>query len=618
MAKAKIPNQRNEYKRLNKRLNIYVANVQSVFELLSLEAARAAVKSEYDGSAPFRFDSSNDLKKKVKSIKSMYVSEIGGIIHKGINAEWAEGNRAMDNVVKGALRSYYAQVDGKYYKHYYQENGPAKKAFMARKDRGMGISDKLWSQAENLKEELEYAISTAIDKGTSAVTLSKRLSKYLLDFEKLKKDYKEKFGTAVECYDCEYRSIRLARSEINMAYRTASQERWKQLDFVVGYEIKLSGSHPHEDICDTLAGKYPKEFKWTGWHPNDLCYTVPILKTEDEFWEGDERLAKGKEPLYESVNKVDNVPMNFKSMVNEDREEIEKAIKKGTAAYYLKDNVRILHNIWDSEPYFTTKGELSIEDIIKLGVFANKDIITERIFSSNLQYNLSRQELHNNIIEEYLARGGHTGSDVVYMLGGGPANGKSTLVNSGRLNHPAGSLVIDADEVKAMIPEYGIMVNSGNSGLISSAANFVHEESSLLGKMIQQEALNRDLTIVIDGVNDGAYAKVSKKVNAIRDKYHKRIRADYVSLDTEKSLRYAQARAEKTGRKVPTEFIVEANAGVSKIIPEAIDNALFDELYLWDTNETGNPRLILTQIDGKLTIHNKKLYRRFLDKASVK
>jgi len=47
-----------------------------------------------------------------------------------------------------------------------------------------------------------------------------------------------------------------------MAYRTAEQTRW-----CVGYEIKLSQSYPWHDACDTLAGKYPKTFKWTGWHP---------------------------------------------------------------------------------------------------------------------------------------------------------------------------------------------------------------------------------------------------------------------------------------------------------------------------------------------------------------
>ena len=55
------------------------------------------------------------------------------------------------------------------------------------------------------------------------------------------------------------------------------------MDFILGNEIKLSHSHPCHDICDNLKGKYPKDLKWTGWHPNDLCYVIPIIKTEEQF-----------------------------------------------------------------------------------------------------------------------------------------------------------------------------------------------------------------------------------------------------------------------------------------------------------------------------------------------
>jgi hypothetical protein len=55
-----------------------------------------------------------------------------------------------------------------------------------------------------------------------------------------------------------------------MAYRSADVARWEKLDFVTGYEVKLSNNHPEYDICDELAGKYPKTFVFKGWHPN--CY----------------------------------------------------------------------------------------------------------------------------------------------------------------------------------------------------------------------------------------------------------------------------------------------------------------------------------------------------------
>lgn len=216
--------------------------------------------------------------------------------------------------------------------HYYQDNSDALKAFQYRRDRGLNLSQKLWKQSAKLKTEMEDALSCSIEKGIDAVTLSKRLSKYLSDFPLLQTDYKEKFGTASKAVDCEYRSIRLARSEINMAYRTAEQTRWRQFDFVVGYEIKLSNSHPREDVCDRLAGKYPKDFVWTGWHPNDLCYCIPILKSDEEF-------------LDDSItpkNEVSGVPQAFNDWCQEYKDSIEVARKRGTLPYFLKDNPKYL------------------------------------------------------------------------------------------------------------------------------------------------------------------------------------------------------------------------------------------------------------------------------------
>jgi hypothetical protein len=60
----------------------------------------------------------------------------------------------------------------------------------------------------------------------------------------------------------------------------------KQLDFVVGKEVHLSGAHNIEDMCNFLAGDYPKTFKFSGWHPNCLCYVTSILKTKEEFIKG--------------------------------------------------------------------------------------------------------------------------------------------------------------------------------------------------------------------------------------------------------------------------------------------------------------------------------------------
>lgn len=333
MAKPKIPNQKTKYNELNKRLSDYVALVRQIYDALNLEAAKMAERVHYNGEKPFRFGDYPQLRDSVLKLKNKFSTDMQALIYTGTSREWKESNLVQDLVADKVLKAYGAKVNGQKYKIYYQTNSDALKAFQTRKDNGMSLSKKLWNQATNYREELEFAISSAIQKGTSAVTLSKRISKYLQDFDLLQKDYKQKYGKAVTCNDCEYRSIRLARSEINMAYRTAEQKRWEQMDFVVGYEIKLSHAHhhrmPHGDICDELAGKYPKDFKWTGWHPNDMCYVVPILKTEEEFWADDDVKSK---------NEVSDTPQQFKDWVRDNKERIKKAKSRGTLPYFVKDN----------------------------------------------------------------------------------------------------------------------------------------------------------------------------------------------------------------------------------------------------------------------------------------
>lgn len=340
MSKPKIPNQKKKYQELNTRLNKYVALVEHIYDVLNLEAAKAVLRTDYSSNSenPFKWSDYPQTKKQIEDIQAQFVNYIHTIIYRGISEEWENSNEVQDLMANKVLRAYNAQVDGEKYKVLYQVNSDALKAFQNRKDKGFNVSAKLWQQSTIYKQELEAAISCAIQKGKSAITLSKQISKYLLDFPSLQKDYKDKYGSAEHLKDCEYRSIRLARSEINMAYRTAENERWKQMDFVVGYEIKLSSSHhhrmPHGDICDRLAGKYPKDFVWTGWHPNDLCYKIPILKTEEEFWEWDGR----SESTTESVNKVKDVPNAFKQWIGTNSQRIADAKRNGTLPYFLKDN----------------------------------------------------------------------------------------------------------------------------------------------------------------------------------------------------------------------------------------------------------------------------------------
>lgn len=356
MAKPKTPNQKRKYSELNKRLAKYVMLVESIYEDLNLEAAKIVGITDFtiDSDRPFMWSDYPQTRKRIRDLQERFVEDIGAVIYSGTSEEWKNSNEVQDLLANKVLQTYGATIGKKNYEILYQPNNDALKAFQQRKDKGFTISDKLWNQSTLYKQELEEAISCAIQKGTSAIILSKQISKYLLDFPQLQKDYKERFGKASRSMDCEYRSIRLAASEINMAYRQAENLRWQQMDFVVGYAIKLSNNHtcngkPFQDICDILAGKYPKDFQWTGWHPLCRCYKIPILKTEEEFWEWDGR----SEVSTTSVNEVKDVPEAFKQWVGANAYRIEEAKKRGTLPYFVRDNQKRIGSILDYTPTST-------------------------------------------------------------------------------------------------------------------------------------------------------------------------------------------------------------------------------------------------------------------------
>ena len=306
----------------------YIHALSGIYQIYNREAAKAVLLTNYDGSKPFSFADYPETKRAIQKIQSNFAQDIGAVVMNGINAEWENSNLFNDNLTKQLLKKYGAIPTDEAYRRYFRHNDQAKAAFLKRKTNGLTLSDRIWDISDNYKQGLETAISTSIEKGYSAITLSKKISQYLQDFDKLRADYSEKFGSAAHILDCEYRSARLARTEINMAYRAAENERWAQLDFVVGFEVKRSGVGFDCPLCESLAGKYPKDFLFTGWHPNCRCYQISILNTEEEFWNESET----------SVNEVTDVPDGFKQWVADNQERIAEAEQRGTLPYFLREN----------------------------------------------------------------------------------------------------------------------------------------------------------------------------------------------------------------------------------------------------------------------------------------
>lgn len=328
--KPKIPNQKKAYNALNLRLIKYMSQVQSIYDRIANQIAIAVDSTNYDGSVEFLFRDYPELNQIVKNLMSDYAAQMNNLIYSGTSNEWKESNIMQDLLARKVLRAYDFEKGGDKYNRYFQPNTDALKAFQQRVDKGINLSQKLWVQSQALKREIEHVISTAIDKGQPAVVLSKRISKYLSDFSSMKTDYAEKYGKAVSCHDCQYASIRLARTEINMAYRKAEQTRWQQFDFILGYEVKLSKRHPAPDICDDLIGRYPKNFIFLGWHPNCMCYVVPLVMSDEEYYNPNQR-----------VNNYISLPTGLGSWIDNNSLRILSSSKRGTLPYWLRDNKNV-------------------------------------------------------------------------------------------------------------------------------------------------------------------------------------------------------------------------------------------------------------------------------------
>lgn len=177
-------------------------------------------------------------------------------------------------------------------------NNTAMEAFLDRQVNGIRLSERVWKlQETNIQPLIESYLVDGVEAGKTASEISQEVRRYLDQPEKLfrrvrsKVDGKLKLSKAAQKYhpgQGVYRSsyknaLRLARNEVNMAYRAADHDRWQQMDFITGIQIELSEQHPTPDICDALAGSYPKDFHFPSWHPQCLCHSTPIMMPKDQF-----------------------------------------------------------------------------------------------------------------------------------------------------------------------------------------------------------------------------------------------------------------------------------------------------------------------------------------------
>lgn len=337
------------------RIEGYAKKVRLAYLAAIRKLLEAAYNTKIDSSKPFAFADYPKLNQIATKILQDFNDRIKVEILEGINEEWYNSNLQNDNRVE---KVFSLTRLGKVPSVYMQRNLMARNAFIARKTGkdGLNLSQRIWKYTGQFKQEMEMALDLGIADGKSAAQLSRDVHKYLNEPDKLFQRVKDKHGVlqlskndkAYHPGQGVYRSsynnaMRLTRTETNMAYRTADHTRWQQMNFIQGFEVRLSNNHSVVDICDDLKGFYPKEFKFIGWHPNCRCHVVAVLPTNEEFAAMQQALLDGEQQMV-SERKVRSVPEGFKKWMKDNKERYKKAESKGTLPYFITDNKKFAKN----------------------------------------------------------------------------------------------------------------------------------------------------------------------------------------------------------------------------------------------------------------------------------
>lgn len=377
-------------KMLFSRTEHYADNVRRLYAAATDELLKlSAMKASNGVSAAFSFSDNKRLSEQANAILRALYSGVYNEIKGGVIAEWGNANKSCDALITSIFGR--KVKEDNHYARFFARNKESVDAFFKRKSEygGLNLSQRVWKYVGDFKTEMEMALSVAMGEGKSAATVSREVRKYLQRPDMMFRRFRAKTGEQ-DIFDADgnvvgkepvygrvwkrkvvdavtgnvswqtvnlkdysfgrgvYRSsyknaMRLARTETNMAYRTADQERWRQLDFVIGYRVVLSDNHPEPDICNDLSAKrgekgsrgvYPKDFVFKGWHPQCRCYVVPILADEKEFDKIQEAILND-EPIPESKSVIREPNKYFQDWWKSNKKRVSEA---QSLPYWVKDN----------------------------------------------------------------------------------------------------------------------------------------------------------------------------------------------------------------------------------------------------------------------------------------
>ncbi len=333
----------------------YARLVDELFNRATVEITKAAANGTYDPDVPFSFSDYPALNTLVQKVGNQLAAKLQTAIEKGSRNQWLFACKKNDGFIDSIFDT--SKLTKAQMRKMQDRNLDALATFQGRKVDGMNLSQRVWHTVGQYKVQMESALDVGLGEGRSAQQLARDVKQNLREPNRLFRRVRDKRGNlqlskAAQAYhpgQGVYRSSvknaqRLARTEINMAYRESDWQRWQTLDFVVGFEVRRSNHEPRCkcDLCERLVGRYPKPFKFPGWHPQCMCVAVPILMDDETFDQNEladlKTALHGKEyQKYTAKNQVNDVPDGFKEWV---QDHIEAQGNWSSTPYFIRDNFK--------------------------------------------------------------------------------------------------------------------------------------------------------------------------------------------------------------------------------------------------------------------------------------
>ena len=204
---------------------------------------------------------------------------------------------------------------------------------------GFKLSDRVWNITQQTKSQLEFYLDSGVIAGRNSNGISSDIRQILQNPQKRFRRIRNEKGELVlsqpmkdyhpgqGIYRSAYKNaLRTSATTTNTAYRSADYERWSKQDFILGIEIQRSANNRGPcKICDAMVGRYPKTFKFTGFHPFCICFATPITMEPENFADFLLNDTVPKEQV------ITDIPQGAKDFVSENKDGLQ-------SAFWYKDN----------------------------------------------------------------------------------------------------------------------------------------------------------------------------------------------------------------------------------------------------------------------------------------